>query len=89
MLRRRGLPTTTANTEAQDGRVELAKFFGLDVMLVVPQPQPETYSVIIGTNKEAQEQYKTINKFGNIGIPGGYDFNKEILVRWDGKAKAA
>ena len=89
MLRRRGLPETTAQAEAQDGRTELAKFFGLDEALVIPQPQPETFAILISTNKAAQEQYKTINKYGNVGVPGGYDFNKEILVRWDGKAKAA
>lgn len=85
MLRKRGLP----QAEVQDGRAELAKFFGLDESLVVPQPQPETFSIIIGTNKVAQEQYKTVNKYGNVGVPGGYDFTREILVRWDGKAKAA
>ncbi len=85
MLRKRSLPKAPET----DGRAEIAAFFGLDQSLVVPQVQPETFAIVIGTNKTAQEQYKKINQYGNVGIPGGYDFNKEILVRWDGKVKAA
>lgn len=80
MLRKRSLPQPAP----REGRVEIAEFFGFEEKDVVPQIQPETFAIYIGTNKYAQDQYKTINKYGNVGIPGGYDFNKQILVRWNG-----
>lgn len=82
MLRKRSLPKAPET----DGRKAIADFLGLEEKDVVPQPQPETFAVVIGTNKEAQDKYKQINGFGTEA-PGVYDFTRTLLVRWDGSGK--
>jgi hypothetical protein len=80
MMRKRNLPVSAPKV----GRTEIAEFFGLTETDVVPQPQPETFSVLLRDNDYAINQYKTINKYGNTGAPGQYNFERELLVRWTG-----
>lgn len=82
MLRKRSLPKAPET----DGRKEIAAFLGLEEKDVVPQVQPQTFAVVIGANKAAQDKYKQINKFGTLGL-GVYDFDQVLLVRWDGSGK--
>lgn len=64
----------------------IADHFGLELKEVISEPQPDTYSVFIKDNPEAQEKYKEINKYGNTkGRPGTYNFNERQLIFWDGK----
>jgi len=43
---------------------------------------PDTFIILINNNKFAQEKYKERNPYGNGRIPKSYNFDDEILVRW-------
>lgn len=79
MLRKRNLPTREEN-----GRQNVADFFGIAVSEVSVEPQPQTFSIRIAGNEEAQKQYKIANPWGNTSIPKKYDFTGSLLVRWTG-----
>lgn len=63
----------------------VADYFGLQLSDVATEPQPETFSIYIDGNEYAQSQFKLIDTYGNDGYPGGYNFKKRLLVRWNGK----
>lgn len=64
----------------------IADFFGLSISAVVTEPQPDTYSVMLAGNEEAQAKYRECNPYGTrvSGDFGVYNFTKPLLVRWDG-----
>lgn len=82
MMRVRNIPV---EPESEDRQL-VADFFGLKVTDVTIEPQPETFSVYLKGEKEAQTQYKKANPWGNTDIPKRYDFNDRLLVRWTGKS---
>ncbi len=62
----------------------IADYFGIPASSVTVEPQPETCTVNIDGNQYAQDQYKLINRYGNTGTPGVYNFKQGLLVRWTG-----
>lgn len=79
MLRKRNLIQPTPEEKQL-----VADYFGLPVGEVATESQPETFSINIDGNDYAQGQYKLIAPYGNIGVPGGYNFRGRLLVRWNG-----
>ena len=68
------------------GRTNVAEFFGLPLNHVLIESQPNTYSIFIKDNDEAQQKYKQVNQYGNtVGRPGGYNFEQKLMVMWNGK----
>mgnify|MGYP003999624357 CR=1 FL=1 len=81
MMRKRNLPTESDNT----GRQEVATYFGLDITDVMVESGDELYSIDLGGNTEAKEQFKKIAPYGTGGRPGAYDFTDRIYVIWNGE----
>jgi len=66
-------------------RQQVADYFGIDIKLVGVEKQPETFSITISDNTQAQELFKAIAPYGNVaGRPGRYNFQAPILVFWTG-----
>lgn len=79
MLRVRNLPVKEEN-----GRKNIAEFFGIDEKDVLKEAQPETFSIYILGNDYAISQYKVANPWGNTRVPKTYNFTGRLLVRWTG-----
>lgn len=79
MLRVKDLPKAHI-----EGHKEVADFFGMQITEVSNEIQPNTFSINISNNLDAQEKFKTINPYGNGRRPGSYDFSQKILVMWTG-----
>lgn len=71
--------------EDTSSRQQVADYFGIDIKLVGVEKQPETFSITISDNTQAQELFKAIAPYGNVaGRPGRYNFQAPILVFWTG-----
>jgi len=73
----------TKKVEIDTDREKIANFLNMDYNDVRVHEAPNTYIVDISENEKAQSAYKARNPFGNGSRPNSFDFNQEILVRWD------
>ncbi len=72
----------TPITQPDSDRQNIAKFLCIDYNDITPHEAPNTYTVNIAENVDAQKAYKTRNPFGNGRIPNSWNFADDILVRW-------
>lgn len=81
MMRKKHLATE----KVDENRKAIADYLGLDYSEVIPTDVPESYTINISENLEAQAQYKKSIEFGNTFIPNLYNFDTDLQVRWTGK----
>ena len=68
--------------QSDDNIKYISEYFCISEDNVTSSSIPNTFIVLLET-EISQDKYKQMNPFGNSLIPKMYDFNQEILVRYD------